>query len=167
MKTVVVLLFLVMAQASAAQTAEYRGVRYKVSGEGKALPAGTTNLGGTLIGNIEQRPLWGIAQVTKGRTQMLWLEKATAEDETGVTEWQISDVLMFPNFPKSHELLFGGGPMPCTISGRPAGDTLVVHARFDARRERYATIAAWKASAKSGRFTSVRPAAVKCLYETP
>ena len=167
MKIAAIIMVLVMAQSMAAQTAAYRGVRYIVSGKGKALPTDVKSMGGSLIGDIEKRPLWGIAQVSKGKTQMLWLEKATAEDETGVTEWQISDVLAFPNFPKSHELLFGGGPMPCTIRGRPAGDSLVVHASFDAKRLRYRTISAWNASAESGRFSSVKPATVKCLYESP
>ncbi len=96
---------------------------------------------------------------------MLWLELATGEDENGVTGWQVKDVLVFPNFRKNQELLFGEGVAGC--EGNKKSDTrLVVLADFPIKGSFYKVRRAWRANLKTEKFEETSIKGIKCeVYE--
>lgn len=157
---------LVLPIAAFGQTSEYVGYRYKSVIPETVLPNGVKNLGGGLVGDFEAKPVWGVADVAKGKTRMLWLEKASAEDETGVTEWEVRDVISFPNIPAGEDLLFGFGAAECTEKGKGVDD-IVVHARFLKKQKAYKTLKAWRTDLKAERFVPIDARYVKCHYDEP
>ncbi len=157
---------LLLPAAVFCQASEYVGYRYKSVIPETVLPNGVKNLGGGLVGDFYAKPVWGVAEVSKGKVRMLWLEKATAEDERGVTEWEISDVLSFPNIPTDQELLIASGPGECKENGKTTND-LVVHVQFLKKQRAYKTLKAWRADVKAGRFVALDAKNVKCRYDEP
>jgi hypothetical protein len=130
------------------------------------LPNGVKNLGGGLVGDFEAKPVWGIADVSKGKARMLWLEKASAEDDSGVTEWEVADVLSFPNIPTDQELLIASGPGECAENGKATED-MAVHVQFLKKQKAYKTLKAWRADIRAGRFVPIDAKNVKCSYDEP
>ena len=156
---------LLLPVAAFGQASEYIGYRYKSVVPETVLPNGVKNLGGGLVGDYNTSPVWGVADVNKGKARMLWLEKATAEDETGVTEWEVIDVLSFPKIAADEELLLGSA-MECTENGKDSDD-MVVHVRFQKKQKDYKTLKAWRADLKAGRFVPIDAKNVKCRYDEP
>jgi hypothetical protein len=160
----ILLLFLLIPGAVVGQTAGYIGYKYKAVLPDSVLPNGVKSLGGALVGDINAQPLWDISIMTKGKDRMLWLERAVKQGAKGVEEWEVVDVLMFPNFPRGDELIFGTGD--CTKSKKPDGD-LVVQARLNSSTFTYKTIKAWRTNPKLGKFVPEDASLVKCKYDAP
>jgi hypothetical protein len=158
------LLMFISAMVIAAQTQSYVGYRYKPVLAERTLPNGVKSLGGGIVSDLNKKPLWGISEMSKGGTRMLWLERAASEDARGVNEWEVMDVISVPNFPTGIEFIFGTGS--CRENGKE-NEALVVQAAFNARRLTYRTIKAWHADIGSGRFLPIDAAAVKCEYDAP
>jgi hypothetical protein len=158
------LLIFLSALMIAGQTQSYVGYRYKPVLAERTLPNGVKSLGGGIVGDVNKKPLWGIAEMNKGRTRMLWLERAVSEDAHGVNEWEVMDVVSVRNFPAGIEFIFGTGN--CKENGKD-NDALVVQAAFNARRLTYKTIKAWHADIVSARFVPIDAADVKCEYDAP
>ena len=95
---------------------------------------------------------------------MLWLERAVGHGAKGVEEWEVMDVLMFPNFPRGDELIFGTGD--CT-KNRKRDEDLVVQARLNSSTFTYKTIKAWRTNPMLGKFVPEDAALVKCKYDAP
>jgi len=148
------------------QAEQYVGFKYKPVILGHRLPNGLEDMGGAIVSDLKVKPTWGISIKRKGTTRMLWLEKATAEDGRGVNEWEVADVLVFPRFTNSQDLLFGGGPGDCTYSGK-TDDHIVVHAQFFSRSLTYKTINAWRADTSTGKFVPLNASLAKCKYDAP
>ena len=141
---------------------KYIGYKYKGVLVDETLPNGVKHLGGGLI--TESKPTYGVSEMSKGATRMLWLDKATGEDETGVTGWEVKDVLAFPAFGKNQELLF-------SYSGcqrnKKSDNSLVVFADFSPRQKTYKVRRAWLANVKTEKFEEIPIKGVQCAYEEP
>ena len=156
------LTIIVLTAAVSAQKNEYVGYRYKPVLVDQMLPNGIKDLGGAIISDPKINPMWGIARVSKGGTQMLWLEKAIEQDDSGVQRWEVLDVLTFANYPKTRELLFGTGE--CSRNAKE-DNRLVVQASV--RRGNYVVEKAWIADTGSQRFVPIAVKGIRCEMAMP
>ena len=147
--------------------AKYIGFEYKGVIPGKTLSNGVKHLGGGLIGDIDAEPVYGIAQVEKGKLKMYWLEESTGRDEGGVTGWRVKDVLAFPSLTASDYSFFAGDPaIECTKKGE-AIPNLVGVGRIIRRQWLFKPSKLWVANLTSLKFEPFSIAGVKCLYSEP
>jgi hypothetical protein len=161
------LLFPVFAHSQANQDAKYIGYEYKGVRPDTALPNGVKHFGGGLIGDIEADPVYGISQVEKGRTKMLWLEASTGKDPTGVTGWKVLDVLSFPAPPKADYIFFAGDPaIYCKKRGQDIPN-LVGVGRIIRRQGIFRPSRLWVANLTTKKFAPLALAGVKCEYSEP
>lgn len=153
--------------AQSTDRAKYIGYEYKGVVPGKALSNGVKHLGGGLIGNIDADPVYGIAQVEKGKVKMFWLEESTGRDESGVTGWRVKDVLSFPNLATSDYIFFAGDPaIECTKKG-DAIPNLVGVGRIIRRQWAFRPSKLWVANLTSLKFEPFSITGVKCQYSEP
>lgn len=131
------------------------------------LPNGVKHFGGGLIGDIDADPVYGISNVVKGKTKMLWLEVSTGQDETGVTGWRVLDVLAFRAMTKTDYLFFANDPsIYCRRNGRDIPE-LVGIGKIARRQGIFRPTKLWVANIKTKRFESIPIAGVKCEYSEP
>ena len=148
-------------------SAQYVGFEYKGVTPDSALPNGVKHLGGALISDIDKDPVYGISQVSKGRTRMLWLEVSTGQNENGVTGWRVLDVLSFPAFKRTQHLLFASDPaVECVRDGKPVGG-LVAIGTIQSRQGLYKPERAWTADTKASKFLSIPIRGLRCIYSEP
>lgn len=150
-----------------AKSSPYIGYEYKGVVPSSTLPNGVKHFGGGLIGNIEADPVYGISEVAKGRTKMLWLEVSTGQDAGGVTGWRVKDVLAFAALAKNDYLFFAGDP---AISCRRRGTemvNLVGVGRIVRRQGIFRPSKLWIANPATEKFEPVSLAGVKCEYSEP
>lgn len=143
----------------------YIGYSYEGVIPNKTLPNGVKHFGGGLIGSIDADPVYGISQLQKGKTKMLWLEESTGRDATGVTGWKVLDVLTFSSFARTRYVFFVGDP---AIECR-RGDNVLENAVGDGRivRARFIPSNLWIANLGTKRFERIPLAGVKCTYSEP
>lgn len=135
---------------------KHRGVLYE-----EVLPNGVKHLGGGLLTNEK----YGVSRYEKGGKYMLWLEKITSRDASGVPSWVVKDVLIFGTLKKNEELMFSFAS-PCTQNGKPAVD-LVVKAEVFPNRKQYKIKDVWKANTKREKFEKIQTKGVKCEFIEP
>ena len=164
------LFVLVTAGFSSAQTprrSPYLGYKYKAVLPGKTLPNGVTEIGGSLIGDINADPVHEIASVQKRKTRMLWLNVSTGQDSGGVTGWKVLDVISFPALVKTDYLFFTGDPaIGCTRSGKEIPN-LVGVGKILRKRAIFQPSKLWVADLKTKKFKSISTSGIKCGYSEP
>ena len=147
--------------------AQFINYKYKGVTPPKQLPNGVKHLGGGLIGNINADPVYGIAQTEKGALRMFWLEVSTGQDATGVTGWQVLDVLTFSGVQKSEYLFFAGDPsINCTKNSREIPN-LVGRGRILRTKGSYIPSKLWIADIAKRKFVPFGLMGVKCVYSEP
>jgi hypothetical protein len=162
LKVLFLLAFLILpALTASAQQKEFVGYRHKGVIYGETLPNGARDLGGGLLSDEN----YGVSRFSKGKKQMLWLEKLTSRDKKGVPNWEVLDVLVIDNFKKNQEFLFSYAST-CTADGEEDLD-LIVRAEFQPVRKSYKVLEAWRADLLSEKFKEVSVEAVKCEYVEP
>jgi hypothetical protein len=167
--SITILLFSLSIIVSAQTTDRTRYINYQYKGvvPETTLPNGVRHLGGGLIGDFDADPVYGISQVQKGRTKMLWLEASTGKDDTGVTGWKVLDVLSFPALLKTDYLYFINDPsIMCLKNGSDVPD-LVGVGRLNSTRGVFQPSKLWVANLKTKRFEPYSVAGVKCQYSEP
>lgn len=159
---------MILAAFAYGQTAaSYIGYEYKGYTPDTVMPNGVKHLGGALISDINKDPVYGIAQVSKGRTQMLWLEVSTGQNETGVTGWRVLDVISFPKLSGSQHAMLPLDPaVECTRNGKTV-PYLVAIGRIDTRRAVFTAQRAWIADIDKKRFTPASTRGLRCNYYEP
>lgn len=160
-KFYLVLLILLFSFNSFAQKDEYIGYKYKGVVYGKTLPNGVKDLGGGLLSDDN----YGISHFSKGKLQMLWLDKIIDRDGKGVPNWEVKDVLRFPTLKKNQNLLFSYASS-CLKNKKPELD-LVVLAELNSKTKKYKVIKAWKANVKKERFEVLKTKGIFCEVEAP
>ena len=157
--------FVVLSWAAA--PAQFVGHEYKGVVPDTVMPNGVKHLGGALISDINKDPVYGISQVSKGRTRMLWLEVSTGQNEKGVTGWRVLDVLSFPAFPATQHLLIAFDPaIECLRGGKPV-DGLVASGTIIRRKGVYNPQRAWIADIEKKKFTPASIRGLRCTYSEP
>ena len=158
---------LVFAQKASDAGAKYVNYEYAGVTLDTTLPNGVKHFGGGLIGDIEADPVFGISQVSAGRTKMLWLEASTGRDAKGVTGWKVLDVLAFPNAAKNDYIFFYGDPsIQCTRNGKDVPNVVGI-GRIYASRGTFVPAKLWTADIKARRFVSTASVGLKCVYSEP
>ena len=159
------LIFAAFAQGQTA--ASYIGYEYKGVVPDSVMPNGVKHLGGALISDINKDPVYGIAQVSKGRTQMLWLEASTGQNEKGVTGWRVLDVISFPKLASPQHVMMPLDPaVACTRNGKTV-PYLVALGRIDTRRAVFTVQRAWIADIDKKKFTPASIRGLRCTYSEP
>jgi hypothetical protein len=163
-----ILTLLILGAFGQGQTAaSYIGYEYKGVVPDTVMPNGVKHLGGALISDINKDPVHGIAQVSKGRTQMLWLEVSTGQNEKGVTGWRVLDVISFPKTAGSQHAMLPLDPaVECTRNGKTVPN-LVAIGRIDTRRASYTVQRAWIADIDKKKFTPASIRGLRCIYSEP
>ena len=155
------------ADAQTNDRAKYLGYEYKGVLPDSTLPNGVKHFGGGLVGDIEADPVYGISQVEKGKTKMLWFEASTGKDASGVTGWKVIDVLSFPAMTKTDYIFFAGDPaIECTRRGNGIPD-LVAVGRIISRQGIFRPSKLWIADLATKKFTPLAVTGVKCIYSEP
>src|SRR5690242_3649713 len=88
----------------------YINYEYQSVLPGKTLPNGVKHNGGGLIGDFNANPVYGISQVQRGKTKMLWFEVSTGQNSKGVTGWRVLDALSFSTLARTRYVFFYGDP---------------------------------------------------------
>ena len=159
---------LVFQSTLLAQTrSPYVGYEYKGVLPNKTLPNGVKHLGGSMIGDINADPVYGISQVQKGTTKMLWLEESTGQDATGVTGWKVLDVLSFSMLARSRYVFLTGDPAIGCQRGNKDIENLVGEGRIIRARGQFIPSNLWTANLKTKKFERVSIAGVRCVYSEP
>lgn len=161
LKLLFLLAFLILPNIISAQKKEYVGYRHKGVVYGETLPNGTKDLGGGLL-SVED---YGVSRFSKGKRQMLWLEKVTSRDKKGVPNWEVLDVLAVDNPKKNQEFLFSYAST-CTENGVEDLD-LIVLAEFQSARKAYKVLKAWRADLLKEKFEEAPVEGIKCEYVKP
>lgn len=159
------LMFAAYAHGQAA--ASYVGYEYKGVVPETILGNGVRHLGGALISDFKEDPVYGISQVSKGKTRMLWLEVSTGQNEKGVIGWRVLDVLSFPAWTGTQHLLIAFDPaVECLRNGK-AVEGLVSVGTIDRRRGIYTPRRAWIADIAEKKFTPASTRGIRCNYYEP
>jgi len=155
-------------QKPADERAKYINYKYKGVNPESILPNGVKHFGGSLIGDIDADPVYGISTVAKGKTNMLWLEVSTGRDSTsGVSGWRVLDVLAFPGMTKSDYLFFSNDPaVGCRRNGKDVPN-LVGIGKIYRSRGIFRPTKLWIASLKTRKFEPTPLTGVKCEYSEP
>ena len=153
--------------ASAQVRSPYVDYKYEGVVPETTLPNGVKHFGGGLIGDIDADQVYGISQVAKGKTKMLWLEVSTGRDASGVTGWQVKDVLTFPALTRNDYLFFAGDPAIYCRRNRKDISDLVGIGRIYRRQGIFRPSKLWVANLKTKKFDSLSVTGVKCEYSEP
>ena len=159
---------LVQAQkATSDPGVQFINYRYKGVTPPNLLPNGVKHLGGGLIGDINTDPVYGIAQTAKGNLKMFWLEVSTGQDSTGVTGWQVLDVLAFPNVLKTEYLFLAGDPSISCKRHSTEIPNLVGRGRILRSKSSFIPSKLWVADIAKRKFVPFAVTGVKCEYSEP
>ena len=129
----------------------HEGVRF-----GEKLPNGAQDLGGGLLSDEE----YGVTRFKKDGIYMLWLEKITGRNKTGVPGWEVVDVLSFKELKRNQQFLFSYST-PCRRYGKENLD-LIVLAEIFPPSKKYIPFKAWMADVTSGKFRSIPVTGISC-----
>ncbi len=140
---------------------EFIGYRHKGVVYGQTLPNGVKDLGGGLLSDEN----YGVTRFSKGKKYMLWLEKIVERNREGVPDWEVKDVLTFPNLKKNQEFLFSHSST-CRRNGRENLD-LIVLAELAPKTKTYKVLDAWRANVKRGKFEKTSLKGIICQYAAP
>lgn len=156
------------ARRSTDERAKYINYRYEGVVPNTTLPNGVKHFGGGLIGDIDADPVYGISQVEKGKTKMLWLEASTSRDtRNGVTGWQVKDVLAFSGLTKSDYVFFSGDPaIYCKRNGQDVTNLAGV-GQIVRRPGIFRPSKLFVANLTTKKFERVSTRGIKCEYSEP
>jgi hypothetical protein len=157
-KLLFLLALMILPATLSAQKKEFVGYRHKGVLYGETLANGARDLGGGLLSGED----YGVSRFSKGKRQMLWLEKITSRDKKGVPSWEVLDVLVISNPKKNQEFLFSYAST-CTEDGVEDLD-LIVLAELQPARKAYKVLQAWRADLLKEKFEPVSAEAIKCEY---
>jgi hypothetical protein len=161
MKLFLLLLFITLPPAAVSQAKKYIGYEHKGAIYGTTLPNGAKDLGGGLLSDEN----YGVSLFSKNGKFMLWLEKITGRDASGIPNWKVKDVLIFSK-PKSNQEFLFSHSSGCRQNDRQNLD-LIVQVEFLPKTETYKIVYAWRANVKKERFEKVSSKGIVCLYEAP
>jgi hypothetical protein len=150
-----------------AVSAQFSGFRYESVTPGTKLPGGIIYLGGALLTDTEKDPVYGVSQVRRGKTMSFWLEISVKRDENGISMWRVLDSVSFPVPAQGRFAVLPSDPaVECRLKGKSV-ENLVAVGRADQRKGRFLPERAWLADSAKGRFESLRPADMRCIFSEP
>ena len=165
--SIVVALVLLPAILFSQSRSPYVGYKYEGVLPNKTLPNGVKHFGGGMIGDINADPVYGISQVQKAKTKMLWFEESTRQDATGVTGWKVLDVLTFSNLARTRYVFMAGDPAILCQRGGKDLENVVGDGRIVRSRSVFIPSNLWIANIATKKFQRISTAGVKCGYSEP
>jgi hypothetical protein len=152
----VLLIFLLTSVTIAsAQTdaAKYTGLRY-----GPTVPKGIKYVGGSLISEIGDKREYGVAEVHKGRTKLLWFERIKHFDDEGKPYWELMDAIVVPPHPKGQVLVYSF----CWMNNHPDKEIAAI-VDYQADAEYFTRVRkAWRANRQTEKFEVIPTKGIKC-----
>lgn len=134
-------------------TAKYIGLRH-----GPTLPAGLKSLGGGLVSAVGDTREYGMAEIHRGTTKMLWFERLTHHDDKGVPYWEVKDVLVLPPVPKKQVLVYA----LCLLNNQPDGEIAAI-ADLEPDVQYFSRVRrAWRANRQTEKFEAIPTKGIKC-----
>lgn len=132
----------------------YIGLRH-----GPQLPVGLKEVGGGLITDpYKDKTQFGLAHITKGKTNMLWFELGTHHDAEGHAYWEVLDVVTLPPMTRNQYLFY----TLCNFNNEP--DPTIAAIVQPLKRGGYETrtLRAWRANLQTRKLTEIPIKGVKC-----
>ena len=167
------LLFLALPLFAQAQTraradgaAQYIGYKYIGVTPDNLLENKVKSNGGGLITTADAPATFAIADVSKGALRMLWLDLQIGKIGGGDLEWQVKDVLAFPNLKKNQYLLIAGVGS-CKQNKKPVSPTLVVKVEEAPRSYKQKVLQAWNVNLQTEKFEPISIRGIECFQEEP
>lgn len=165
--TILMLAFPMLMVGQGSDRARYVGYKYVGVPPSNRLPNGVTHLGGGMIGDFNADPVYGVSQVQRGRTKMLWFEVSTGQDNTGVTGWRVMDVLSFPGVTRADHVVIPDDPSILCRRNRKEITSLAGVGRINMRRGIFTPSRLWVADLKTKKFVPLNLAGVRCEFSAP
>ena len=133
----------------------YIGLRH-----GDDYPKGHKWIGGALLSDpYKDQKQYGVDEVAKGRSRMIWLERLTHNDAAGKAHWEVKDVLFLPAMRKSQLLFY----VDCMLNSKPDPELVVIVDNV-VRGGYYATPRyAWRANRQTEKFEVIPVKGIKCV----
>lgn len=152
-----VLLVLITAPLNLwAQKNKLVGFKHKGIVYGAVLPNGAKDLGGGLLTDGS----YGVTRFAMKNKYMLWLEKITSRDKSGVPNWEVKDVLTFDKLKKNQQFLLSYSS-ECLQDGKQ-NLNLIVLAETLPKSKNYKIVRAWKANTIREKFEKTSIKQIKC-----
>jgi hypothetical protein len=132
---------------------KYIGLRH-----GQELPQGLKRVGGSLVAMAGEEKGYGMTEVLRGTTRMLWFERVTHLDDKGIPYWEVKDVMVLPRLPRKQVLAYYG----CLLNNRADNEIAAVldyepDVEYFTRARR-----TWRANRQTGKFEVIPTKGVKC-----
>lgn len=132
---------------------QYVGLRH-----GHELPQGLVHVGGGMISDpYKDKTNFGMAQVTRGRTNMIWFELFTHHDAEGKAHWEVLDVVATPPLRKNQYVMV----TLCLFNNKPDPEIAAVvepvRRSYDMR-----VIKAWRANRVTRKLEAISLKGVRC-----
>lgn len=148
--------------------AQISGYEYDGVLPGTNLPGGFRHLGGALLTDAAQDPVYGVSQVVRGKQMSFWLEVSVKRDENGIARWRVLDAVTFPAPAAGQIAVLPLDPLvECQLRKSKPLENLVAVGRVNQRRGRFFAERAWIADAAAGRFRPVRAGDLQCIFSEP
>jgi hypothetical protein len=132
----------------------YIGLRH-----GPQLPVGLKEVGGGLITDpYKDKTQFGLAHITKGKTNMLWFELGTHHDAEGHAYWEVLDVVTLPPMSRNQYFFY----TLCNYNNQP--DPTIAAIVQPLKRGSYETrtLRAWRANLQTRKLMEIPIKGVKC-----
>ena len=134
-------------------TAKYIGLRH-----GKALPPGLKWIGGSLVSAVRDEKEYGMTEIHRGTTKMLWFERMTHRDDNGTAYWEVKDVMVLPRISKKQVFLYAF----CLLNNQHDSEIAAV-ADYDADAQYFTRVCrAWRANRQTEKFEAILTKGIKC-----
>ena len=132
---------------------KYIGLRH-----GKALPPGLKWIGGSLVSAVRDEKEYGMTEIHRGTTKMLWFERLTHRDDNGTAYWEVKDVMVLPRLPKKQVFLYAF----CLLNDQHDSEIAAV-ADYDADAQYFTRVRrAWRANRQTEKFEAIPTKGIKC-----
>ena len=136
-------------------TTKYIGLRHG------PLPPGLKSRGGSLVSAVGDAKEYGLAEVHRSTTKMLWFERLTHRDDKGVAYWEVTDVMVLPRITKKQVLVFAF----CLLNNQPDGEIVAVADYVEGVQYFTRVRRAWRANRQTEKFEVIPTKGIKCENE--
>jgi hypothetical protein len=143
------------AQTNTAET----GSRYVGLRHGPNLPRGLVDKGGGLITDpYKDKIQFGMSQVSRGATNMVWFELLTHHDSEGKAYWEVLDVVTTPPLRRKQLVML----TLCLFNDNPDPEIAAVVEPLPRHNYETRIIKAWRANRQTRKFEAIPLTGVKC-----
>lgn len=126
------------------------------------LPDGFTDLGGSVIGDVDGVE-YGIAHVCKGRKHQLWLQRAAGRDQDGHVTWIPLAKLALPAVADDQGLVYGH--WSTSRSAAEPDPAIIAIVRATDKAEYTGVVRAWRANGPTRAIQEIPVRGIVCAND--